>query len=99
AELLTEIECSRFADARFAATGRSVKQKTFRCSMLKSREKVRMQEWQLDRVLDCLQRRFLAADFFPRQLWHGVEVVFVRFSAREHLQRHAVIGVNADFIA
>src|SRR6266576_3775380 len=49
--------------------------------------------------ISVLPRRFLAADFFPRQHRHGIEVVFVRFGAREHLQRHAVIGINADFVA
>src|SRR5882757_11502027 len=62
AELLRQIECSRLADERLAAPRRAVKQKTFRRRMLKFREKVRMQEWQLDCVLDCLQRRFLATD-------------------------------------
>src|SRR4029453_15405763 len=65
AELLRQIECSRLADKRLPAAWRTVKQKTFRRSMLKFLEKIRMQERQLDRVLDRLQRRFLAADFFP----------------------------------
>ena len=58
-----------------------------------------MQQRQFDRVLDRLQRRLLAADFFPRQLGHGIEIIFVRFRAREHLQRHAVIRVDPDFVA
>ena len=82
AELLRQIECSRLADERFATARWTVKQKTFRCGVLKSCEKIRMQQRQLDRILDRLQRRFLAADSFPRQLRHRVEVVFIRFGAR-----------------
>jgi hypothetical protein len=59
--------------------------------VLKSLEKIRMQQRQLDGIFDCLERRLLATDFFPRQLWHSVEIMFVRLGAREHLQGHAVV--------
>ena len=59
--------------------------------MLEFLKKIDMQERKLDRVLDRLQRRFLAADFVPGQLGHTVEIILVRFGAREHLQRHAIV--------
>ena len=62
-------------------------------------EKIRVQQRQLDRVPDRLERCLLAADFFPGQLGHFVEVMFVRLRAREHFERHPVIRIHPDFVA
>ena len=79
AELFRQIVSGRFADERLAAAGRAVKQKAFRRGVLEVLEKILVQQRQLDRVADRLQRFFLAADFFPRQFRHGVEIIFARF--------------------
>src|SRR3954463_4752568 len=42
AELLRQIECSRLSNERLAAARRAVEQKTFRRSVLKFLEKIRM---------------------------------------------------------
>ena len=98
-KLLGQIVGGCFANERLAATRRTVEQKTFRRGMLKFLEKIGMQQRQLDRVFDRLERRLLAADLFPRQLWHSVEIMFVGFCAGEHLQRHPVIRIDANFVA
>ena len=98
-ELLRQIERSRLADECFAAARRPIKQKTLRRGVMEFCKEIRMQKRQFDRVLDRLQGSFLAANFFPRQLRHRVEIIFVRFRAREHFQSHAVIRVNPDFVA
>src|SRR5437867_1104968 len=53
---------SRFSNQRLAAAGRTIKQKTLWRGVLKSLEKIRMQQRQLDGVFDCLERRLLATD-------------------------------------
>ena len=77
AELLREIVGGRFADERLAAAGRAVEEETFRRGVLELLEQIRVQQRQLDRVADRLERLLLAADFFPRQLGHVVEVMIV----------------------
>src|SRR5947208_8375107 len=71
-KLLSQIVSGRFADQCLPATRWTVKKKTLRCGMVKFLEKVGVQKWELDRVLDRLQRCFLTADLFPRQLGHIV---------------------------
>ncbi len=66
AELLRQVVGRRLADERLAAAGRPVEQKTFRRRVLEFLEQFLVQKRQLDRVADRLQRRLLAADFFPR---------------------------------
>src|SRR4029077_14842915 len=90
-KLPRQIVSSRLSNQRFAAAGWTVKQKTFRRSVLKFLEKIRMQKRQLNGVLDSLERRLLTSNLFPRQLGHSVEIMFVRFRARKHLQGHSVI--------
>ena len=66
---------------------------------MKFREQMRMQQRELDRILNRFDGRFLPPDFRPRQFWHAIEVMFLRTRRRHHLQGHAIIGINPDFVA
>ena len=98
-ELFRQIVGRRFADERFAAAGRAVEQKSFRRGVLEFLEKLAVQERQLDRVLDRLERLVLAADFFPGQFRHVVEVMFARLRMGENFQGDPVIRIDPNFIA
>ena len=90
-KLLRQIVGGCFSNQRFPTTGRTVEQKTFWRGVLKFLEKIDMQKWKLDCVLDRLERRFLSTNLFPRQLGDVVEIMLVRFCAGEHFKRHPVI--------
>ena len=77
-ELLRQIVGGRLADERLAAAGRAVEQEALRRGVLEFLEQLGVQQRQLDRVPDRLQRLLLAADFFPRQLGNVVEVILAR---------------------
>ena len=66
AKLLGQIIRGRFADKRFPAARRAVKEKTFGRGVLKFLKKIDMQQWKLNCVFDCLKGGLLAADLFPR---------------------------------
>src|SRR4030095_12559195 len=89
-KLLRQVVGGRFSDQRFPATRGTVKEETFWRGVLKLFEKIDMQKWKLDRVLDCLKGRLLATNFFPRQLRNLIEIMLVRLCAREHFERHPV---------
>ena len=99
AELFGQVVSGRLADERFAAAGRAVKEKPFRCRVLKFFEKLGVDERQLDRILDRLQRLLLPADFFPRKLRHVVEVMFARLRMGEQLEGDAIIRIDPHLIA
>src|SRR5205085_6974152 len=82
-ELFSQVVGGRLADERLAAAWRTVKQKAFRRGVLKFLEQLRMNQRQLDRVLDGLERRVLATDFAPRQLWYFVQIMFARLRMGE----------------
>ncbi len=98
-ELLRQIVGGRFADERLAAAGRAVEQETFRRGMLELLEKLAVQQRQLDRVFDRLERLVLPADFFPGQFRHVVEVMFAGLRMGKHLQGDPVIRIDPNFVA
>ena len=67
--------------------------------MLEFLEQFLVQERQLDRVADRLKRFLLAADFFPGQFGHFVEVMIARLRAREQLERDPIIRIHPDVVA
>ncbi len=81
-ELLGEIVGRGLANEGLAATGRAVEEEALGRGMLKARKEVRVQQRQFDGVANGSERFLLAADFFPRQLWHRIEVVFVVSAGR-----------------
>ncbi len=89
AELLRQVVGGRFADECFAAAGRAVKQETFRGRMVKFFKQLAVDQRQLDRVLDRLQRLVLSAHFLPGQLRHVIEVMLVRLRMRKDFERDA----------
>ena len=99
AQLLRQVVSGRLADQRFAAARRAVKEEALRGGVLEFLEQLLMQERQLDRVADRLQRFLLAADFFPRQLRHVVEVMIARLRAGEQFERDPVIRIHPHFVA
>ena len=99
AELFRQVVSGGFADERFAAAGRAVEQKSFRRRVLEFLEKLAVDERQLDRVLDRLQRLVLSAHFFPGQFRHLVEVMLARLRMGQNFQRHAIIRIDPNFIA
>ena len=98
-ELLGEIVGGGLADERLAAAGRAVEQEALGRGMLKALEEIRVEQRQLDRIADGGERFLLAADFFPRQLGHGVEVVLVAVRAGEDFDGDLVVRIDAHFVA
>ena len=98
-ELFRQVVGRRLADERLAAAGRAVEEEALRRGVLEFLEQFLVQERQLDRVADRLERLLLAADFFPRQFGHFVEVMIARLRAREHFDRDPVVRVDAHVVA
>ena len=67
--------------------------------MVKFFEQMRMQERQLDRILDRFNGSLLSADLRPGQFRHVIEIMLVRAGCRHHFQRHAIIGIHPHFVA
>ena len=55
-KLLGQVVSGRFTNQRLSAARWTVKEETLRCGMLKFLEKLRVQKWKFDCILDRLQR-------------------------------------------
>ena len=99
AQLLRQVVGRRFADQRLAAAGRAVEEKTFRRGVLKFREELPVNQGQLDRVPDGLQRLILSADFLPGKLGNVVEIMFAGLRAGKNLERYAIIRIDPHLVA
>ena len=99
AQFAGQVEGRRFADERLAAARRAVEQEALRLGVVKAVEEVRMQQWQLDGVFDCLNGAGLSADPRPRQFGNGLEVEFLFLRRGEQFDGHTKRRIDADFVA
>ena len=83
AVLLRQVVGGRLADQRLAAAGRAVEQDALERPLLEPLEELRVEQRQLDGVLDDLDDLLLAADLVPGQVRNLFQEVVARLLARE----------------